>query len=71
MNALQYYLSTDHAVEIFKTWIGPTLNALGKIEKDQKKNLLQDLKAVFERYNRLNDGTAIVENIYLETVVFL
>jgi len=67
--ALQYYRSIDHAVEIFSTWFGPTLNALEKIEDEQKKNLLNDLKEVFERYNTATDGTAIVENIYSQITI--
>ncbi len=69
--ALQYYLSTDHAVEVFSTWFGPTLRALDLIDDHQKENLLNDLKEVFERYNRADDGTAIVENTYMETIVDL
>jgi ubiquinone/menaquinone biosynthesis C-methylase UbiE len=67
--ALQYYLSTDHAVEVFSTWFGPTLNALEIIEEDERDNLIRDLKEVFEGYNRATDGTAIVENIYLQTII--
>ena len=67
--ALQYYLSTDHAVVVFKTWFGPTLNALEKIDTDQHEHLLNDLKEVFERYNKASDGTGIVENSYFQTVI--
>lgn len=69
--ALQYYLSTDHAVEVFSRWFGPTLNTLEKIDEDGKENLLRDLYEVFERYNRADNGKAIVENIYLQTVVMV
>jgi ubiquinone/menaquinone biosynthesis C-methylase UbiE len=67
--ALQYYLSTDHAVEVFSTWFGPTLKALEKIDEVQRENLLNDLKEVFNCYNRSENGTAIIENTYLETIV--
>jgi ubiquinone/menaquinone biosynthesis C-methylase UbiE len=69
--ALQYYLSTAHAVDVFSTWFGPTLNALESIDESRHNDLLNDLKEVFERYNRADDGTAIVENTYMETVVQL
>lgn len=69
MKALQYYLSTDHAVQVFSAWFGPTLNALEKINDEEKKNLLRDLKEVFERYNKTTDGTAIVENTCLQTII--
>lgn len=69
--ALQFYLSDDHAVEVFSTWFGPTLNALEKINEGRHEDLLNDLKKVFERYNRATDGTAVVENIYRQTIVHL
>jgi SAM-dependent methyltransferase len=69
--ALQYYLSTGHAVEVFSTWFGPTLNALENIDENRHGELLNDLKEVFERYNRADDGTAVVENVYLQTIILL
>ena len=68
--AMQYYLSTGHAVEVFSSWFGPTLNTLEKIDENQHEHLLNDLKEVFERYNRADDGTAIVENTYLQSIVY-
>jgi len=65
----QYYLSVDHAVEVFSTWFGPTLQALGKLNDSQKKNLLDDLRSVFSRYNRAKDGTAIIENTCLQSII--
>jgi ubiquinone/menaquinone biosynthesis C-methylase UbiE len=67
--ALQYYLTTDHAVQIFSTWFGPTLRAFEKIDDEQRSNLLHDLKKVFDRYNRATDGTAIVENTYMQSII--
>jgi ubiquinone/menaquinone biosynthesis C-methylase UbiE len=69
--ALQYYLSTDHAVEVFRTWFGPTLIAMEKLDEDQQENLLNDLKTVFNRYNRADDGTAIVENTYQQSIIII
>jgi len=71
MKALQYYLSTGHAVEIFSTWFCPTLNALENIEESRHEDLLNVLKEVFEQYNRSDDGTAVVENIYMQTIILL
>jgi hypothetical protein len=45
-----------------------TLRALGTGDEDAQQALRDDLEAVFSRYNRATDGTAIVENTYLETV---
>ena len=66
--ALQYYRSTDHAVEVFGQWFGPTIRASEKLDKNEQQNLLNDLKEVFSRYNRATNGTAIVENTYLQTI---
>lgn len=66
--ALQYYRSVEHAVEVFASWFGPTLTALERVGPEQRADLLADLAAVFDRYNRATDATAVVENTYLETV---
>ena len=65
---LQYYRSVDHAVEVFATWFGPTLSALERIEPERRDELLRDIRDVFDRYNTAVDGTAVVENTYLQTV---
>lgn len=67
--ALQYYRSVPHAVEVFTTSFGPTLRALGLLDKDTQQQFRQDLEAVFTRYNRATDGTAVIENTYLQTIV--
>jgi SAM-dependent methyltransferase len=66
--ALQYYRSIDHAVEVFSTYFGPTIQALEKISPEEQERLLEDLYGVMSRYNRATDGTAIVENQYLHTI---
>ena len=66
--ALQYYRSVEHAVAVFASWFGPTVTALERVGPEQRDDLLADLTAVFDRYNRATDGTAMVENTYLESV---
>ena len=66
--AHQYYLSIDHAVDVFRTYFGPTITALETIDPAERQNLLDDLKTVMNRYNRAMDGTAVVENQYLQTI---
>lgn len=63
---LQYYRSTDHAVEVFRRWFGPTIQASQKLNEGERQNLLQDIKTVFDHYNQATDGRAIVGNIYLQ-----
>ncbi len=66
--SIQYYRSADHAVEVFSQWFGPTVLALEKLNDKTGEQLHSDLKAVFERYNRADDGTAVVENTYLQVL---
>jgi ubiquinone/menaquinone biosynthesis C-methylase UbiE len=63
--ALQYFRSVDHAVEVFLTYFGPAIKAS---RTDKGHNLRDDLKAVFNRYNRATDGTAVIENTYMLTM---
>ena len=56
-------------LEVFGTYFGPTVNALATLEPADQERLLDDHREVFERYNRASDGTAVVENQYLQTIV--
>lgn len=67
-SALQYYRSVDHAVDVFSTYFGPTIQARKKVDPIDQEDLLDDLKTVMSRYNRATDGTAIVENQYLQSI---
>ena len=69
LRVLQYYRSIAHAVEVFSTYFGPTLRALETLDEDTQQQFREDLEAVFTRYNRAADGTAVIENTYLQTIV--
>jgi ubiquinone/menaquinone biosynthesis C-methylase UbiE len=66
--ALQYYRSIDHAVEVFLHYFGPAVRAADAAGDTARESFRSDLRAVFDRYNRATDGTAVVENRYLLTV---
>ena len=66
--ALQYYRSVDHAVEVFLTYFGPAVRASGD---NSRRALGDDLRTVFSRYNRATDGTAVIENTYLQTIALV
>lgn len=66
--AKQYYCSVDHAVQVFSRYFGPTLRALEVAGPREGPQLLADLGAVFDRYNVADDGTAVIENAYLQTI---
>ena len=67
--AFQYYRSVGHAVEVFSTYFGPTLRALALLDADTQQQFRHDLETVFTRHNRATDGTAMIENTYLQTMV--
>jgi SAM-dependent methyltransferase len=67
--ALQYYRSVAHAVHVFSTYFGPTIRALDTVNADAQQQLRDDLEDLFTRYNRATDGTAVIENTYLETIM--
>lgn len=65
---LQHYRSVEHAVEVFSTYFGPSLRALEAVGEEGQEEFLSDMRAVFARYNRAEDGAAVVENRYLQTI---
>ncbi len=66
--ALQYYRSVDHAVDIFLNYFGPAIRASSASSEKARERFRSDLHAVFSRYNRAMDCTAVIENRYLLTV---
>jgi SAM-dependent methyltransferase len=63
-----YYPSVEQAVDLFATYFGPTIRALNVVGPEGAEALRRDIAAVFERYNRAGDGTAVVETEYLRAV---
>lgn len=66
--ALQYYRSVEHAVGVFLSYFGPAIRASEASDEKTRDRFRSDLHAIFSRYNRATDGTAVVENRYLLTV---
>lgn len=69
--ALQYWHSVEHAVEVFWNNFGPTIRAAETVEPDGTDALRADLAAVFERYDRSDGPTAVVENTWLLTTALV
>lgn len=63
-----YLRSTDHALEIFSRYFGPTCTALKRIDPEKREDLLNDLRAVFDSYNVADDGTLVLETPYRQTI---
>ena len=53
----------------FSTYFGLTIRALGTVDEDVQRQIRADLEAAFNRYNRATDGTPVIENTYLQTVM--
>ncbi|HEY7458046.1 MAG TPA: class I SAM-dependent methyltransferase [Xanthobacteraceae bacterium] len=63
------YRSSEHWLEIFKTYYGPTLKAFASLEPAAQKALAGDLLALVERFNRSGDRSMVVPSEYLEIVI--
>lgn len=63
-----YFHSPAHAVEVHRSFFGPTMRAFEMVDAEAHECLWQDIENVFRRYNRATDGTAAVEYQYLQTV---
>jgi ubiquinone/menaquinone biosynthesis C-methylase UbiE len=58
----QYFRSIDHALEVFRSYFGPTRKVLAALEPARHPEFERDLLEVFRRYNRATDGTASLES---------
>lgn len=63
------YRSTDHWLEVFKTYYGPTNRAFAALDASKAAALQADIVELLTRMNRSDDATLIVPSEYLEVVV--
>jgi ubiquinone/menaquinone biosynthesis C-methylase UbiE len=63
------YRSTEHFLDVFKTFYGPVLKAFAALEPARQDELRDDLTALIARLNRSGDSTMIVPSEYLEVVI--
>jgi ubiquinone/menaquinone biosynthesis C-methylase UbiE len=68
-NFMFRYRSTEHFLDVFKTFYGPVLKAFAALEPAKQNELRDDLSALIARLNCSGDGTMIVPGEYLEVVV--
>ena len=68
-NFMFRYRSTEHFLDVFKTFYGPVLKAFAALEPAKQDELRDDLSALIARLNRSGDGTMIVPGEYLEVVI--
>jgi SAM-dependent methyltransferase len=61
--------SVRHHVEFMRTYYGPLNKAFGALDEEGQSALERDLISLAERYNRSENGTAVLHADYLEAVV--
>jgi ubiquinone/menaquinone biosynthesis C-methylase UbiE len=68
-NFMFRYRSTQHWIDVFKTYYGPLLKTFGALDPQAQAALTDDLFALIKRFNRSGDKTMVVPSEYLEVVI--
>jgi len=63
------YLSTQHWLDVFKTYYGPMLKAFGALEAPKQAALAKDMLDLAREHNRSGDDTMVAPSEYLEIVI--
>jgi hypothetical protein len=58
----QHFRSEAHALEVFRTYFGPTRKVLASLDVARQADFEAELLEVFHRYNRAKNGTAAIES---------
>ena len=64
----EFPVSPVDAVEIFRTYYGPTNKAFGTLDETAQAALRKELEQVWTEHNRATDGTTLVDSEYLEVI---
>lgn len=62
------YLSTEHFIDTFRRFYGPTFKAFGALPDEGRARLAEDITALASRFNRRH-GSFVVPCEYLEVVI--
>ena len=63
------YLSTDHFLEVFRTYYGPVQKAFLALDRAGQQALENDLRSLLDRLNMATDGTLVIPSEYVDVVV--
>ena len=63
------YRSTEHFMDVFKTYYGPMLKAFAALDEHNQMRLAADLRDLIARLNHADDGTIVVPSEYLEAII--
>ncbi len=64
----QRFRSTEHFLEFFRRYFGPTIAAFDRVGADREAAFAAELKVVAEKYNRAGERAAAITADYLELV---
>jgi SAM-dependent methyltransferase len=67
----EYFRSIDHALELFRSYFGPTRVAFSRLDQTGQRALETDLRQLFEQTNVAKKGGFAMRLDYLETVLTL
>jgi len=63
-----YFLSPEHAVEVFKSYFGPTQPAFQVLDPPGQETLQKELLEMFSSATKAKDGTLYVTSEYLQVL---
>jgi len=63
------YRSTEHWIQIFRDFYGPTHKAFAALDVARRVSLVQELTALLERFNVAGPSSLVVPGEYLEVVI--
>jgi ubiquinone/menaquinone biosynthesis C-methylase UbiE len=63
------YASTEHFIDIFRSFYGPTHKAFEAIDESARAQLTADMTALLNRHNQSQRGALVVPGEYLEVVL--
>lgn len=63
------YRSTEHFIDVFRQWYGPTHKAFAALPPDGAAALASDMADLLHRSNRAGEKSLVVPSEYLEVVI--
>jgi ubiquinone/menaquinone biosynthesis C-methylase UbiE len=67
-SALFRYRDNAHWIDVFRTWFGPIMLLLAKLDDERSREFLRELDDTLTRFNVSGDGTLVINADYLEVV---
>jgi len=65
---LEYPVSPEETVNLFRTWYGPTVRAFAALDGERQRGLFSDLVALWSDHNTAGPNATRIESEFLEVV---